>query len=383
MLKTAITRQLLSPSSQPLATCLLCQWRTFSTTNPRLASNKSKRKGKPAQVKAPEAQPTPSSVPKAAAPEAPETPGESKAGDATTPSPNPLKPAIPTPLPGPLQNAPRSYGKRVDEFTPTVLSRPIGMPFPPNPGENTGVDVRTLRQRRNDLVDWEKHLKRRQELKHKMARPYFRDWSNLSNHKGKTFLAPPRPFKSDLSLYFPNLYGETLSKTDKSPRDTTPTLEGKVSIVTMYSSMWAQNQAQTFVSKEANPALHEILDANKGKAQLVRINFEEDTLKYWLLKWFLGGIRKTVGKENWDKYFIVRKGISDEIRECIGLLNSKVGYTYLVDGECRIRWAGCGDSQADEKDGLLKGVNRLLDEQAKGFWAPPPNRDELTAKPDV
>lgn len=95
------------------AACLLCQWRTFSTSYQRLAE-------KPA-------------------------------------------PATPPP-PGPLDEAPRSYGKAVSEFTPKPLSRPIGLPNPPRPGENTGIDKRTLRQRRDDFVDYDKHLKRRKEL---------------------------------------------------------------------------------------------------------------------------------------------------------------------------------------------------------------------------
>lgn len=72
--------------------------------------------------------------------------------------------ASPPPEPSPLANAPRRYGKRVDHFVPSILYRPIGMQYPPTAGENTGIDMRTLSKRRDDLVNWEKHLKRRNEL---------------------------------------------------------------------------------------------------------------------------------------------------------------------------------------------------------------------------
>lgn len=66
--------------------------------------------------------------------------------------------------PSPLTDAPRSYGKRLEEFTPTPLSRPIGLPYPPEAGQNTGIDFRTLKQRRDDFVDYDKHLQRREHL---------------------------------------------------------------------------------------------------------------------------------------------------------------------------------------------------------------------------
>lgn len=267
---------------------------------------------------------------------------------------------------GPLANAPRAYGKKLDTFTPTHLSRPIGMHNPPNPGENTGIDTRTLQQKRDDFVNYEKHLKKREMLKSKISRPYFRDWRNMQFHKGKTFLAPPRLFKADLSLYFPNLHGRTLAK-DAAAKvaDTTPLLEGHCSVVTVFSSMWAENQIRTFVSPEANPALQSVLKQSGGRAQLVQVNIEEDAMKAWLVRLFMGSLRKKVDQDDWKRYFLVTKGITDEIRESIGLLNSKVGYTYLVDHNCRVRWAGSGDAESDEKEGLVKGVQRILDEMTK------------------
>lgn len=198
-----------------------------------------------------------------------------------------------------------------------------------------------------------------------MAKPYFRDWSNMSLHKGKSFLAPPRPFKADVSLYFPNLFGRTLLKDDKKPRDTTPLLQGKLSVVAIFSGQWAENQANTFIDAKANPELHRLLSENKGLAQVVRLNVEDNRMRAWLVTLFMGNLRSTYGKENWDKYFLVRTPVSDEIREHIGLLNSKVGYVYLVDKECRIRWAGSGNAEGDENAGLVKAVQRVLAEMGR------------------
>ncbi|RYP65288.1 hypothetical protein DL771_008357 [Monosporascus sp. 5C6A] len=334
-----------------LLLCLRCQWRSFSTSYRRLA-----------QIDAP----------KAAA---------SKATGATTTTTTtpPTRPAAKVVPPSPLEHAPRSYGKRLEEFTPTPLSRPIGLPYPPEPGQNTGVDNRTLKQRRDDFVNYEKHLERREQLygyqnplnegvsppgnrKSKFACPYFRDWGNMKFHKGKTFVAPPRLFRAEPSLYFPNLYGQTLLK-EGGPRDTTPALRGRVSVVSMFSSAWAEDQAASFASAEANPALGALLAAHADRAQRVWLNVEEDPLKAWLIRLFLGRLRRRVGEPNWGRYFIVRRGVSDEIREAIGCLNSKVGYTYLLDGECRIRWAGSGPSEDHEREGLVKAVRRLLDEE--------------------
>lgn len=62
--------------------------------------------------------------------------------------------------PSPLQpNKPNEQ-----DFTPRALDRPIGSVIPPQEGQNTGVDDRTLRQRRDDFVSYDRHIERRKEL---------------------------------------------------------------------------------------------------------------------------------------------------------------------------------------------------------------------------
>lgn len=216
-----------------------------------------------------------------------------------------------------------------------------------------------------------------------LARPYFRDWGNLSYHDGKSFLAPPRLFKAEMSLFFPNLFGRTLLKTDKEPRDTTPVLHGKASVVSVFSSQWAENQVNSFVSKEANPALHEVLAEEGGMAQMVSVHTENNAARAWIVKLFMGSLRRKLPEKDWNKYFFVRGGITDHIRESIGLLNAKVGYTYLVDQHCRIRWAGSGPSTAEERDGMAKGLRRLVREIQKESTMPSSAREQLPAKRHV
>ena len=213
-----------------------------------------------------------------------------------------------------------------------------------------------------------------------MSRPYFRDWGNLKFHEGKSFIAPPRLFKAEFSLFFPNFYGQTLLKSTKEPRDTTPTFTGKASVVSVFSSQWAESQIDTFVSEKANPELHEAIAGSGGLAQQVYINYEDNSAKAWLVKMFMGSLRKKFPEDNWGQYFLVQRGITDQIRESIGLLNSKVGYTFLVDQHCRIRWAGSGPAHPDELEGLNKGVTRVVEDIKKEARLPASAREQHPGK---
>jgi len=241
------------------------------------------------------------------------------------------------------------------------------MTFAPTSGQNNGRDSRSWRQRRDDFVDYEKHLQRRENMAKAMSKPYFRDFSAMRHFKGKTFVAPERVFKRESALWFPNLRGLTLDKARKGESDTTEVLRGKISVVSVFSSGWAENQVKTFCTEEQNPEFHAILKqekemGGKGLAQLVEINHEPNTLKWWILRLFSYRIRAQKQKENWGQYFMVRRGVTEDIKEAIGLLNSRVGYVYLVDAQCKIRWAGSARADDHEKESMIKGLRRLLAE---------------------
>ncbi|KAJ6036317.1 hypothetical protein N7540_000596 [Penicillium herquei] len=252
------------------------------------------------------------------------------------------------------------------DFVPPVLSRPIGAQDPPHVGENTGKDDRSIRQRRDDFVDYDKHIARRKELTRQVAKPYFREWNNLQYHKGKTFISNPRLFRADKALYFPNMRGITLSS-PKDPQDTTAILRGKVSVVNLFCSLWAEEQTTTFTGnfsgEDRNPALKELLAKNSKYAQRIDINFEENRMKAWIVKRFLGGVRKKFPVEQHSRYFLVEKGFSEEMKESVGMVNKFVGYVYLIDADCRIRWAGSGPAHPDEVDIMHNALEKLIDEQ--------------------
>ena len=50
------------------------------------------------------------------------------------------------------------------ELVPQPLNRPLGLPYPPQAGQNSGIDDRTWKQKRDDFASYDKHIERRQGL---------------------------------------------------------------------------------------------------------------------------------------------------------------------------------------------------------------------------
>jgi ATPase complex subunit ATP10 len=157
-------------------------------------------------------------------------------------------------------------------------------------------------------------------------------------------------------------------------QNTTTVLRGKISIVSLFSSQWAERQALSFVGLKQNPGLRELVKEAGGLAQCVEVNIEDNSLKAWLIRMFMWRIRRQMPPEEHGKYFLVTKGFTEFLREQIGMTNSKVGYVYLVDEECKIRWAGSSIAESKELDALNGGIRKLVEDKKRALpvrgWKP-------------
>jgi ATPase complex subunit ATP10 len=267
---------------------------------------------------------------------------------------------LPATDPKPTEPTPKPTLDPKDEkvFIPKPLGRPIGFKSPPQPGENTSIPK--PKKDYSGMTMSQRNLEKRKDLVEKWGTNYFRDFKNIRKYRsGKTFMANARIFKKEAALYFPNFHGDTL---EGKGRDTTDVLMGRVSVVNVYSSQWGLSQVETFTEKGINKELQGMLTQYPGVAQMVDVNIEENSMKAWIIALFQWRLKASKSKEEWGRYFVVRRGVSERIRETIGLLNGRVGYVYLVDQDCKIRWAGSGNAEGSEMEDLNRGFARLVSE---------------------
>lgn len=260
------------------------------------------------------------------------------------------------------------------------LARPIGLTTIPQPGQNSGIDMRTFSQRRDDFFNYEKHLARRKELTKTIARPYYRDWSRLQFNQGKIFLAPTRLIRADRALYFPNLRGITLAD-PKNDQDTTTVAKGGITLVRVFTGRWAESQVNTWIEDET---LKKMFEAEETVLHRLDLNVEQNRMKSAIVRMFMPGLRKSMPVKMHKNYFLIRRGFEQEYKHALGMFNAQVGHLYLLDDMCRIRWGGSGPAQEDEKTSLRKSIVKLAQElkirQEQQDWSTSLANKEAVAK---
>lgn len=163
----------------------------------------------------------------------------------------------------------------------------------------------------------------------------------------------------------PNFYGRTLASADK--RGSTSILHGKLSIVRIFTAITGERQANSYFYADAED--HDTLAAaanavDEAGFQVVDINIPENFAKEFILKMFFNKIKAQFrNPDRANRYLIAtRKGVTKEVRAAIHLENKYAGYVYVVDKDCKIRWAACGHALDEERDSLWRVIASLKKE---------------------
>ncbi|KAA1138478.1 Mitochondrial ATPase complex subunit atp10 [Puccinia graminis f. sp. tritici] len=228
---------------------------------------------------------------------------------------------------------------------PPYLPRPLGVEDPPS------TRPPTEEEKLAKLVDEQARLQERKHLISEVSRGYYHDWNQLRHNGNKLWTAPPSLIQDQRALYFPNISGVALS--NKETKHTTDIFADKVSILAVESTRMSEEHTRSFYGEPLR------MLAEEDNLQLVRLNVQENPLKSWLVSLFINNLRKTVPPKQHQGYILTNQSL-EYVREPLGMVNKLLGYVYLVDWNKKIRWAGCGFSNAEEVSALFCGTRTLL-----------------------
>ncbi|KAF8587188.1 hypothetical protein K439DRAFT_1630891 [Ramaria rubella] len=225
------------------------------------------------------------------------------------------------------------------------LSKPLGVTGKPS------AIPKSWEEKRAELLDYNIHLEKRRHLVKQATKGYYEDFGGLRHHEGKTWIAPNSLIREDKALYFPDVTGVSL--TPQETVHTTSIFEGRISIISMISSTRSEEHVKSFTTSA--------LEAHQSNPlfRFLQVNLQENPLKGFLVSLFLSAIRSRTAVHLQSTYIVSRQNM-EYLREPMGMTNKHVGYVYLVDEKCRIRWAGCGFAAEEEPESLRICTRVLL-----------------------
>ncbi|KAF9971804.1 Mitochondrial ATPase complex subunit atp10 [Actinomortierella ambigua] len=210
-----------------------------------------------------------------------------------------------------------------------------------------------MKHKVNDWTDQEKNLQKRKELLTDFQSGYFSEFSEINRTGAKLWLASPAMMTAEKALYMPNIIGTSL-KTSETV-ELVDLLKGKISMVAISGTRFGEEQIETFMK----PFLERWPAGKPGsKVQLVELNIQENPLKAGLVRMMVPFVRKTIPEERHANYILHYKSIKN-LKEPLCMQNSYLGYVFLVDSNCKIRWGAHGKGTEAEINTLLDSVQKL------------------------
>ncbi|KAE8226019.1 hypothetical protein CF319_g1333 [Tilletia indica] len=233
---------------------------------------------------------------------------------------------------------------------------------------------------------------------------YFHDFHALRAHGGKTWRAPTSLIRSERSNYWPDWSGKRLS--DGENLSTASLMKGKITLVSVLSSQASEGHVKSF-----NESTLRTYDSHPDFQHVV-LNVQLSTLRAFLMRIVFNTLRSGVEEAQRGMYFLCTSapalparvlemeleaakraagglpssseeeggggvkgalasmtstnktsnspGAEAYLRSALHLHNKHVGYVFLVDQRCRIRWAGGGFAEEGEREALRACTGVLL-----------------------
>jgi ATPase complex subunit ATP10 len=207
-------------------------------------------------------------------------------------------------------------------------------------------------------MDQDTRMAHRRHLIKEASKGYFNDLNATRRNGGKTWVAPSVMIREDKALYFPNVTGVNLDQSEK--RDTAVMCSGRVSVIAMLSTAMSEVHAKGFVE----PTLQRY--RSHPSFQYIQINLQENILKSLVVKMFTSRLKQAVPPDLQSTYLVSTQNM-EYVREPLGMINTKIGYVYLVDEALKLRWGACADATAEEAQALLSCTGVLLNRLDKKF----------------
>ncbi|CUM67472.1 uncharacterized protein PRCAT00005169001 [Priceomyces carsonii] len=248
---------------------------------------------------------------------------------------------------------------------PRTITRPFGYQSPVLLNHRT-ADVFSIGWLIRELFGLEAKERRQKKLDHEISHSPFYESKSFLNTNGKIFTPPVSYFKQERAQYFPEFISATLLKKHQSLYEL---LENKVSVLRIYSTYSGDKCSRTYFETKDGNYLNEKYDkflSMYPSAQIIDVNVPQSWIKGFLVKIFVGRIKKAVNRERYRKYMILPEHIfSYDVRSKLLCDNMCSGYVYVLDNEGKIRWATSGNADEAEKKQLWKCVLGLEKELSK------------------